>query len=251
MLSEQLNCPLTSILRFSPRDIQKDIQFFCALIVDETLLSLRGLGTWSQTAQQTYRLPSLQGSRGSGFSFNLSLICILFVMKDGDDLLVFHPINLFVVFCLVRHKSSSIFALVKVGFTWGQGTLDNTLISPSYQLSKLQLPGTTVGSYTSAYQTYRCHPSLGPCSVTWSSAKLDKHWQLKRGISMTDGYWLSDMVICFCAAAQLISHKETQETLLDCYSERLSVSLHRIPNLIHLLFSLSGFLSSEYISHFQ
>lgn len=195
--------------------------------------------------------PLAAGVEGSGFSFNLSLICILFVMKDGDDLLVFHPINLFVVFCLVRHKSSSIFALVKVGFTWGQGTLDNTLISPSYQLSKLQLPGTTVGSYTSAYQTYRCHPSLGPCSVTWSSAKLDKHWQLKRGISMTDGYWLSNMVICFCAAAQLISHKETQETLLDCYSERLSVSLHRIPNLIHLLFSLSGFLSSEYISHFQ
>lgn len=38
--------------------------------------------------------PLAAGVEGSGFSFNLSLICILFVMKDGDDLLVFHPINL-------------------------------------------------------------------------------------------------------------------------------------------------------------
>lgn len=78
------------------------------------------------------------------------------------------------------------------------------------------------------------------------SAKLDKHWQLRRGISMTDGYWLGDMVICFCAPAQLINHKETQETLLDYYSERLSVSLHRIPYLIHLSFSLCLSLFSMY-----
>lgn len=56
--------------------------------------------------------PLAAGVEGSGFSFNLSLICILFVMKDGDDLLVFHPINLFVVFCLVHtnHHLSSLWS---------------------------------------------------------------------------------------------------------------------------------------------
>lgn len=39
--------------------------------------------------------------------------------------------------------------------------------------------------------------------------------------------------------AQLISHKETRETLLDYYSERLSVSLHWIPHLVHLSSYLS------------
>lgn len=61
---------------------------------------------------------------------------------------------------------------------------------------------------------------------------------------MTDGYWLYDAeaVICFCTAAQLISHKETQETLLDYYSQRLSVSLHWIPYLIYLSLSLHNIL---------
>lgn len=47
------------------------------------------------------------------------------------------------------------------------------------------------------------------------------------------------MVICFCTAAQLISHRETRETLLDYYSERWSVSLCQIPYLIHLSLSFS------------
>lgn len=78
------------------------------------------------------------------------------------------------------------------------------------------------------------------CSVeTRAGALSGKQWRSRRGISMTDGYWLCDTVICFCAVAQLISHKETRETLLDYYSERLSVSLHWIPHLVHLSFYLS------------
>lgn len=138
----------------------------------------------------------------------------------------------------VSHRASSVFTLVELGFTWGQGMLDNTLLSPSYRYLNYNQHEPPLQSSESACQTYPCHPPLRRCSEGWDSAELDKHWQLRRGISVTDGYWLGDMVICFCAAAQLISHKETQETLLDYYSERLSVSLHWIPYLIHLSFSL-------------
>ncbi len=166
--------------------------------------------------------------------WRIHLVC---VMKVRGDLFPSLDKRVCCV-CPVSHRSSSIFTLVELGFTWGQGVFDNTLLSPSYRYLNYNQRGATAESCESAYQAYPCHPSLCRCSESWDSAKLDKHWQLRRGISMTDGYWLGDMVICFCAAAQLISHKETQETLLDYYSERLSVSLHWIPYLIHLSFSL-------------
>lgn len=140
------------------------------------------------------------------------------------------------VCCVCPVKHESLLTWVQHGFTWGHAVPDNTELSPSYRCINYNQP------VSLKEQRRRCIPIVLAVTLLlvlaeWDLTRFDKHWQLRRGISLTDGYWLSDMVICFSTAAQLISHKETQETLLDCYSERLSVSLHLIPNLIHLPFT--------------
>lgn len=167
----------------------------------------------------------------------------------GPDLLPF-PAERLCCVCLVNRGSSSIFTLVELGFTWGQVVFDNASLSPSYRSLNCTQCGPPEEACEGAFQTYprippdshlpllalHCHtPSRDP-------GALDKHWQWRRGISVTDGYWLCDTVICFCAAAQLISHKEAGEMLLDYYSERLSVSLRRVPYLTHLSFALQNIL---------
>lgn len=142
----------------------------------------------------------------------------------------------FFVVCLVSHSSSSIFTFVELDFTWSQGVFDKTSLSPFLSPQCGTPLESCMTAYTSHTHVTLLHPVAGDITV------LDKQWQLRRGISMTDGYWLYDAVICFCTAAQLISEKETQETLLDYYSQRLSVILHWIPYLIYLSFALQNIL---------
>lgn len=167
----------------------------------------------------------------------------------GPDLLPF-PAEPLCCVCLVNRGSSSIFTLVELDFTWGQGVFDNVSLSPSYRSLNCTQCGPPEEASEGAFQTYPRIPpdphlpslALRHHTPSRDPGALDKHWQRRRGISVTDGYWLSDTVICFCAAAQLISHKEAGEMLLDYYSERWSVSLHWVPYLIHLSFALQNIL---------
>lgn len=149
-----------------------------------------------------------------------------------------YPDRLVCFVCPAKRVSSFIFALVEPGFTWGQSVLDNTLLSlPYLHLNYNQSSSLQGAEGVHTKHTFR--PPVHPCRTSGDPAKFDKRPQLRRGVSVTGGYWLSYLVICFRDAKQLISHEETRQTLLDYYSERLSVSLRPIPYLIHLSFTVS------------
>lgn len=158
-------------------------------------------------------------------------------MKVWDDLFPF-PDKLLCCVCLVNRRSSSIFTLVELDFTWGQGVFDNTSLSPSYRYLNYNQHGPP---------QKECIPNI-PTVLSAAATRAETRPSLINTDSLGEVFsWLTviDSAIRWFVSAlrhNWLAIRKLGRELLDYYSERLSVSLHQIPYLIHLSFSLQNIL---------
>lgn len=159
-------------------------------------------------------------------------------------------INVFVVFALSAIDHHPSFTLVELGFTWGQGVLDNALLSPSYRYLNYNQHGPP----QRAARVHTKHTHVTPLSAVAVRAETQP------GLINTDSWgevfpWLTviDSAIWWFVSALrhnwLAIRKLRRRYWITIQKDWVSVSIGFHISSISL--PLSVFLSSEYISHFQ